>query len=69
MKTAKSIVYHMPIYGEAVIPPGAHVEPASNMPETSHIKYWVTGWKGMTQREHMHSVTYGFGVGESDVTL
>jgi hypothetical protein len=55
------------MYGRVLIPKGARVEPANNLPPSAYIKYWVKPWRGMTRTERMHACTYGFGVGAEDV--
>ena len=67
-RTSHAIEYSLPMGGKVTIPAGTPVEPASNLPDSSPIKYWVKPWQGMDEYAESHERNYGFGVGAEDVT-
>ena len=52
---------------DVTIPAGTEVIPATNMPESSRIKYWAEPWPGMSDDARDWCRTIGFGLDHEDV--
>lgn len=65
-KTQKDIDYQAAPYGRiAIIPKGARLIPAANLP---HGGYWVANWRGMADAARAWNRNYGFHVTDEDLT-
>lgn len=69
MRTQRSIEYPLPMGGKTVIPKGTRYERARNLPDnnTSGIRYWAKGWRGMKEHEKSHHRNYGYGLSKKDI--
>ncbi len=52
---------------DVTIPAGTEIIPATNMPETSRIKYWAQPWPGMSEDAREWCRTIGFGLDHEEV--
>ena len=50
-----------------LIPAGTKLIPATNLPESSSIKYWAEPWSGMSDKELSWCESIGFGLTADEV--